>query len=96
VPKPLAVLDPHAAVGPVLILTGQLGASAGTSALVSEWQTAKVARVALTRAGSGYRGSVSTWLTGVHQPLALGLGAGGSVLVGDWGTGIVYRIARSG
>lgn len=97
VPKPLAVLDKHAAVGPIVILTGQLGPSVGTSALVSEWQTAKVARVALTREGSGDRGSASTWLTGIHNPLALAIGPDHrSVLVGDWDTGLVYRVARAG
>jgi len=45
VPAPLAVLDRHAAVGPVVVVTGQLGKAVGTGALVSEWQMAKVARV---------------------------------------------------
>ena len=35
VPKPVAVLDPHAAVGDVAVVTGQLGADIGTSALVA-------------------------------------------------------------
>jgi glucose/arabinose dehydrogenase len=95
VPRPIAVLDPHAAVGPVVIVTGQLGPAVGTAALVAEWQTAKVARVALTRRGSGFRGgSPQVWLRGLHNPLALALASDGSVLVGDWGTGIVYRITR--
>jgi glucose/arabinose dehydrogenase len=95
VPKPLAVLDKHAAVGPVVILTGQLGPTVGTSALVSEWQTSKVARVALTRHGSRYRGVVSTWLTGMRNPLALVSAPDHSVLVGDWATGAVYRITET-
>jgi glucose/arabinose dehydrogenase len=94
VPKPLAVLDKHAAVGPVVIVTGQLGSSTGTSALVSEWQSAKVQRIALVKRGSGYRGVVSTWLTGLHNPLALALGPQRSVLVGDWSTGTIYRITH--
>jgi hypothetical protein len=65
----------------------------GASALVSEWQTAKVQRVALTRHGSGFAATVHPWLTGLHNPFALALGPHGSVLVGDWGTGIVYRIS---
>jgi glucose/arabinose dehydrogenase len=92
VPKPLAVLDKHAAVGPVAIVTGQLGGATGTAALVSEWQSAKVQRVALVKHGSGYTGVVSTWLTGLHNPLALVLGPQRSVLVGDWSTGTIYRI----
>jgi glucose/arabinose dehydrogenase len=94
VPRPLAVLDKHAAVGPVVIVTGQLGRLTGTSALVSEWQSAKVERIALVKRGSGYAGVVSTWLTGLHNPLALTLGPQRSVLVGDWGTGTIYRISR--
>jgi glucose/arabinose dehydrogenase len=94
VPKPLAVLDKHAAVGPVVIVTGQLGSSTGTSALVSEWQSAKVQRIALVKRGSGSRGVVSTWLTGLHNPLALALGPQRSVLVGDWSTGTIYRITH--
>jgi glucose/arabinose dehydrogenase len=94
-PGPIAVLDQHAAVGSVVIVTGQLGPTVGTSALVAEWQTAKVARVALVQRGSSYRGGPpEVWLRGLHNPLALVIGPGGSVLVGDWGTGIVYRITR--
>jgi hypothetical protein len=87
------VLDKHAAVGPVVIVTGQLGSTVGTAALVSEWQTAKVARVALVNHGSVRRGSVSTWLTGLHNPLAMTLAPGPSLLVGDWSTGVVYRLS---
>jgi hypothetical protein len=92
VPGALAVLDKHAAVGPVVIATGQLGSSVGTAALVSEWQTAKVARVALVKHGSSFKGSVSTWLTGLRNPLAMTLAPGPSLLVGDWSTGIIYRL----
>jgi hypothetical protein len=53
------VLDKHAAVGGVAILTGQLGASVGTSALIPEWGSAKVQQVALKRNGSSYEGSVA-------------------------------------
>jgi glucose/arabinose dehydrogenase len=96
VPGALAVLDKHAAVGPVVIATGQLGSSVGNSALLSEWQTAKVARVALVRHGSKFTGSVSTLLTGLRNPLALTLAPGPSLLVADWGTGIVYRLSGRG
>jgi glucose/arabinose dehydrogenase len=92
VPRPLAVLDPHAAVGSVVILTGQLGPAVGTAALVSEWNTAKVVRVGLVRRGGGFVGSTSLWLKGLRNPLALVSGRDRSVLVGDWGTGIIYKI----
>ncbi len=92
VPKPLAVLDKHAAVGAVAIVTGQLGASVGTAALVAEWQSAKVQRVALARTGYTFKGTVTPFLTGVKNPLALALAPDGSLLVGDWATGTIYRV----
>jgi hypothetical protein len=57
VPAPTARLDTHGAVGGLAIVTGQLGAAVGASALVAEWALGKVQRVALTRAGSRYRAS---------------------------------------
>jgi glucose/arabinose dehydrogenase len=96
VPKPVAVLDPHAAVGSVVIVTGELGPTVGSSAaLVAQWAVPKVQRIALTRVGSTYRGSVAPFLTGLENPLALVLAPGHSLLVGDWGTGRIYRIAPS-
>ncbi len=95
VPKPLAVLDKHAAVGGLVITEGQLGRTVGTAALVAEWQSAKVMRVALGRSGSGYRSSVAPFLTGMQNPLALALMPGGSLLVGDWASGTIYRIGPS-
>jgi glucose/arabinose dehydrogenase len=92
VPAPVAVLDKHAASGGVLIATGQLGKSVGTAALVAEWQSAKVLKVALTRSGSTYTGSVTPLLIGVKNPLALALAPDGSLLVGDWSNGTIYRI----
>ncbi len=96
VPQPTAVLDKHGAVGGVAILTGQLGASIGTSAIVPEWNVAKVQRVALTRSGPGYHGSVTPFLTGIANPLAIALAADGSLLVGDWATGKIFRISAGG
>ena len=78
VPKPVAALEPHAAAGGVAFVRGV--------AHVSEWQLGKVLRVSLD-------GTVSTYLTGLKNPLPLLTAADGSVLVGDWGTGTVYRIA---
>jgi glucose/arabinose dehydrogenase len=97
VPAPVAVLDPHAAVGGVVILTGQLGAGVGTAAIVAEWQSAKVLRVALRKngpsSGSTYTGAVAPFLTGMGNPLAVALAPDGALLVGDWATGRIYRIA---
>jgi glucose/arabinose dehydrogenase len=93
VPRPIALLDKHAAVGSVVILTGQLGRATSSTALVAEWQAAKVQRVTLAKASGGYTGSVSPWLTGLQHPLALIVTRTRSVLVGDWGTGTIYRIA---
>ncbi len=94
VPQPTAVLDPHAAVGGVVIVTGQLGAGIATAAIVPEWNVAKVQRVALERSGSGsgYAGSVEPFLTGIRNPLAVALAPGHSLLVGDWATGTIYRV----
>jgi glucose/arabinose dehydrogenase len=95
VPKPTAELDRHAAAGGVAIVTGQLGSGFERSAIVAEWQSRKVERVALTKSGSRYRGSVSTLLTGIKNPLAVTTTPDGAVLVGDWTTGTIYRVARS-
>jgi glucose/arabinose dehydrogenase len=95
VPRPTAVLDKHAAVSGVTVITGQLGKTVGTSALVAEWATGKVQRVALKKSGTRYSGSVTPFLTGVAHPVPVLLGPDGAVLVGDWGTGTVYRLAIS-
>jgi glucose/arabinose dehydrogenase len=92
VPRPIAVLDQHAAVGGIAIATGQLGASVGTSALVAEWGSAKVQRVALTKGGPNYQGTVTPFLTGIRNPLAIAFAPDQSLLVGDWATGTIYRI----
>lgn len=95
-PAPVATLDPHAAVGGVAFATGQLGPSVGTAAIVAEWNVAKVQRVALTKSGSGFKGTVMPFLTGMAHPLAVTMASDGSLLVGDWQTGTIYRISRSG
>ena len=95
VPKPVAVLSKHGAVDGVAIVTGQLGPSVGTSAIVAEWAAGSVQRVSLRRVGSDYSGTVTPFLTGVKNPVPVILGLDGALLVGDWTTGIVYRIARS-
>ena len=97
VPAPTAVLDPHAAVSGLAIVTGQLGASVGTSALVAEWAKGTVRQVSLTAAGSGgYSGSVGPFLTGLTNPVPLILASDGTLFVGDWGTGTIYAIRASG
>jgi len=95
VPAPTAVLDKHAAVGGVAILTGQLGASVGTAAIVPEWELGKVQRVALARSGSGYEGTVTPLLTGIKNPLAIAIAPDRSLLVGDWASGTIYRITAA-
>jgi glucose/arabinose dehydrogenase len=95
VPSPLAVLDKHAAVSGIAIVTGQLGATVGTSALVAEWTDGKVQQVSLTKVGSRYTGSVSTFVGGLKNPVPVLLGSGRSVYIGDWTTGTVYRVASS-
>jgi glucose/arabinose dehydrogenase len=92
VPQPIAVLDKHAAVGDLEILTGQLGLP-GISAIVPEWQSGRVQRVLLSRSESGYAGSVTPFLTGIQNPLAITLAPDRSLLLGNWATGTIYRVA---
>ena len=66
----------------VVIVDGQLGKNVGTAAVVAEWATGKVERVALTRTKNGYDATVSTFLTGVHNPVAVALTPRGTMLVG--------------
>ena len=93
VPATTATLDRHAAVSGVAIVTGQLGTTVGASAIVAEWALGKVQRVALTKTGTTYTGTVSPFLTGIKNPVAVTVAAGNALLVGDWTTGTIYRIA---
>jgi glucose/arabinose dehydrogenase len=95
VPSPVAVLDKHAAVSGVAIVTGQLGSVVGTKALVAEWAKGVVRAVALTRNGTNYTGTVSTFISGLDQPVPVILGPDDALYIGDWGTGIVYRVAST-
>jgi glucose/arabinose dehydrogenase len=79
-PKPIAVLDPHAAAGGLTVV--------GSEALVAEWAKGGVLRVALET----HR--VSPWLTGLKNPLPIMTAPDGSVVVGDWKTGVIYRINK--
>jgi glucose/arabinose dehydrogenase len=97
VPAPVAVLDKHAAVSGLAVVTGGFGPVAGASAFVAEWATGLVLRVALTRTadGSAWTGTVEPFLTGVSRPVPVAIAPDGSIVVGDWDTGTVYRIAAS-
>jgi glucose/arabinose dehydrogenase len=95
VPTPLAVLDAHAAVSDVAIVTGQLGPAIGDSALVAEWSAGKVQRVPLGHAGSTTTATPAPFLTGVAKPVAVTIGPDGAVYVGDWSSGTIYRVARA-
>lgn len=95
VPAAAAVLDKHAAVSGVAIVTGQLGTTIGTSAIVAEWSLGKVQRVALSKRGTTYTGTVTTLLSGIKNPVAVMLTNDGALLVGDWTTGTIYRVAPS-
>ncbi|HUK94951.1 MAG TPA: hypothetical protein VLU96_07825 [Gaiellaceae bacterium] len=84
VPKPLAVLDKHAAAGGVTLSHG--------SAYVAEWQSGKVLRIRVERVHGGYRATRSTFVLGIDNPLPVIRSPGGEILVGDWSTGRVYAI----
>jgi glucose/arabinose dehydrogenase len=92
-PSPVAVLDAHAGVDGVAIVTDQLGSSLAGSAIVAEWNTGKVQQVALVHKGSTYTGEVAAFLTGIDHPSAVVLAPTGALLVGDWTTGTIYSIA---
>lgn len=92
-PRPVAVLDRHAAVSGVAIVTGQLGAKIGTGAAVAEWVTGKVQWVRLTSTGGKYTGTSTGFLTGFQNPVPVLLDAHGALLVGDWTSGKLYRIS---
>jgi glucose/arabinose dehydrogenase len=94
VPKPIAVLDAHAAAGGVAILPRGFGSVKGPVALVSEWALGKVRCVALGRSGTTAT-SVAPCIAGLKSPLPLAATAGGGVLVGDWTTGRIYEVAPS-
>jgi glucose/arabinose dehydrogenase len=93
VPAPLAVLDTHAAVSGVAIVTGQLGRTVGTTALVAEWAKGVVLSVVLTHQGTGYTGKVNPFISGLDRPVPVILGPDGALYIGDWGSGIVYRVS---
>jgi glucose/arabinose dehydrogenase len=93
VPQPLAVLDKHAAVSDVAIVTGQFGDTIGNAALVAEWGDGVVQDVALTKTVSESAGSATPFLSGVRRPVALLLTTQGVLFVGDWDTGQIYRVA---
>jgi hypothetical protein len=82
-------------VSGVSIVTGQLGPSVGTSAIVAEWALGQLDQVTLSRTRSGYRGSVQPFVTGLKNPVPVLLTPGGALLVGDWTTGTIYRITRA-
>jgi glucose/arabinose dehydrogenase len=91
-PRPVAVLDEHAAVSGVAIVTGQLGSSVGTGAAVAEWTTGKVRLVRLTTRDDGYTGKTVSFLGGFANPVPVMLDTHGALFVGDWSRGKVYRI----
>jgi glucose/arabinose dehydrogenase len=92
VPKPIAVLDAHAAAGGVAILPRGLAATKGPVALVSEWARGKVECVALADGGAAAT-SVTPCIAGLESPLPLAATRDGGVLVGDWATGTVWNVA---
>jgi glucose/arabinose dehydrogenase len=93
VPAVLASLGRHAAAGGVAVVTGQVGATVGTAALVPEWELGSVQRVALTGPASKLAGATpSTLLRGFEHPLAVLATTSGALFVGDWTTGRIYRV----
>ncbi|HEY3723869.1 MAG TPA: hypothetical protein VGN59_10985 [Acidimicrobiia bacterium] len=95
VASPTAILDRHAAASGVAIVTGQLGPTTGTAAVVAEWTKASVLRVQLRHDGSRATGKAEPFLTGFKSPEPVLVRPDGTLLVGDWTTGKVYAISKS-
>ena len=70
----------------VAIVTGQLGTTVGTGAVVAEWVTGKVKFVRLTHSAAGYEGRTESFLTGFANPVPVLVDATGALFVGDWTT----------
>jgi glucose/arabinose dehydrogenase len=95
VPAPVAVLDAHAAVSGVAIVTGQLGAGVGTAAVVAEWSTGTLMSVQLDAAAPATASTADTFVIGIGKPVAVAVGADGALYAGDWATGTIYRITQA-
>ena len=95
VPKPLAVLDKHAAAGGVALVSGQLGGAGGRAALVSEWERGRRAARAAAALGLGLRERAATpLLSGFKNPLPLALAPTARCSSAIGASGKIYRIAR--
>jgi glucose/arabinose dehydrogenase len=93
-PGPVAELDQHAAVSGVAIITGELGTTIGTAALVAEWQTGKVQRIGLHADGSPAGEAPMPFLMGMTNPFGLVVGPDNALYAGDWTSGTVFRISQ--
>jgi glucose/arabinose dehydrogenase len=94
-PSAVAELDAHAAVSGVAIVTGQLGDTVGTAAIVAEWSKGLLLSVALDAADPSVASTSTVLVSGITSPVAVVLGSDGALYTGDWATGIVYRISPS-
>ena len=94
-PAPVAELDVHAAVSGVALVTGELGATLGTAAVVAEWNTGKVLAVPLDLAEPQAPAQPEVLFTGMAHPMAVVTGPDGALYLGDWATGSVVRIAAT-
>ena len=97
VPDPVAVLDKHAAVSGVAVVTDGFGPLQGASAFVAEWATGSVVRVALTPSTdrAGWTGAAEPLLVGISRPVAVAVAPDGALVVGDWESGTIYRITAT-
>ncbi len=66
--------------------------SGGMSAIVAEWALGKLLRVELTKSGASYHGTVSTFVTGIKNPVAVTKTPDDQIIAADWTTGTIYRI----
>ena len=88
----------HAGAAGVAVVSDELGAAVGHAAIVAEWNTGQVVRVALasgTANGTSSGGTATPFLTGIQNPEPVVLGPDGALYVADWQSGTVYRVTTA-
>jgi len=98
---PVALFEPHASADGIVFYSGNtFPARYRSDAFVAEWGDSVNALGTGHRVKdvhfAGNRITVSDFVTGLSNPLAITMARDGSVLVADWGSGIIWRIQANG
>ncbi len=91
-PSPVAVLDAHAGVDGVAIVTGQLGCEPGQLGHRRRVEHREGPAGRVDPPGNSYTGEVAAFLTGIEHPSAVVIAPSGALLVADWSTGTIFQI----